>query len=384
MHHDPGTTKGSQAGGAVQAEPTASAMPGVGLAQGQEAAPPVTDTSLKSVDEQMLKSTEATQTSVLSSVTSDSGPIGDSKPSISKSEPSASNPPQASSTEAIHGVKKGSVLMLTGSTGTSKFLGIPHLKEMVYENRMSYAMRHGYEMMWANFTTYNLTSDAPMYWNKIPILQEAFLRYPEVEWLWWMDLDMIIMNHSLSMWDHLLSREGMARNVVLDEVLKQPGGHDSAWHTPASYNYDDVNFIISSGGWGMNIGNFLIRRSQWANWLLDLWVEPLYIGQKWTFPENDGWTHMYRHHPIVRQHTICTNQRALNAYPQYNSLGEHWHEGDHTIHFAGCGGWSGCEGAWHKYWDKRELYDVPATMRKQLEDGTAKIENVQKGIGLPS
>lgn len=37
----------------------------------------------------------------------------------------------------------GEVVMVTASTGTNGFLGIPGLKEMIYENRMSYAHRWG-------------------------------------------------------------------------------------------------------------------------------------------------------------------------------------------------------------------------------------------------
>ncbi|KAL8733721.1 MAG: hypothetical protein Q9166_001914 [cf. Caloplaca sp. 2 TL-2023] len=289
----------------------------------------------------------------------------------------------ASSSSSGEGPNAGKVVMVTASSGTGGFLGIPHMKERVYENRMSYADRHGYELMWANISTYNLSHDEPIYWNKIPVLQEAFIRYPDAEWLWWMDMDIIIMNHSLSLWDHVLSPEGMARNAVLDTVINKPGGGASGWKTPPSYNYSEVNFMIASGGWGMNIGNFFMRRSYWSQWVLDLWIDPMYVKAFTTFPENDGWTHMYRHHPIVQKHTVCTNQRALNAYPAYNPLGEHWQPGDHSVHFAGCGANAKCPGYWDEYWEKRESYEVPAFVKQKLEDGTAEIENIQKGIGLP-
>ena len=187
--------------------------------------------------------------------------------------------------------------MVTASSGTRGFQGIPHLKEMVYENRLSYAHRHGYEHMWANITSYNLPNGEPIYWNKIPILQEAFARYPKAEWVWWMDLDIIIMNQSLSMWDHVLSPEGMAHNAVLDKPINKPGGGLSGWKTPATYNYSEVNFLIASGGWGMNVGNFLMRRSQWSDWLLDLWIEPFYIEKGWIFPV--CYPHFHQAEPVV-------------------------------------------------------------------------------------
>lgn len=280
-------------------------------------------------------------------------------------------------------LKKGSVVMVTASTGTGGFLGIPNLKEMVYENRMTYANKWGYNLMWANFTSYSLPNGEPIYWNKIPVLQEAFVRYPEAEWIWWLDIDIIIMNVSLSLYDHVLSREGMARNAVLDQDINKPGGGPSGWKTPATYDYDQVKFIINSGGWGMNVGNFIMRRSEWSDWLLDFWIDPLYIKEKWVLPENSGWTHMFNYHPIVRRYTVCTTQRAMNAYPEYNPLGTHWQPGDHSIHFAGCGNHTKCPGEWNKYWNLREKYVVPGFIEQQLKHGTAEIENIQKGVGVP-
>lgn len=274
-------------------------------------------------------------------------------------------------------------MMVTASAGTGGMQGIPNLKEMVYENRMTYANKWGYEHMWANITSYSLSNGEPVYWNKIPVLQEAFARYPEVEWVWWLDLDIIIMNMSLSLGDHVLSTEGMARNAAVDEIIRAPGGGPSGWKTPKTYDYNEVNFMIASGGWGMNVGNFLMRRSDWSDWLLDLWIEPLYIKENWIFPENDGWTHMYRNHAIVRKHTLCTHQRALNAYPEFNPNGAHWQPGDHSIHFAGCGNHSRCPGEWNKYWNLRENYTVPDILKQKLRDGSAEIENIQKGVGLP-
>ena len=39
--------------------------------------------------------------------------------------------------------RPGEVVLVTASSGTNGFQGVPHVKEMVYENRMSYAHRHG-------------------------------------------------------------------------------------------------------------------------------------------------------------------------------------------------------------------------------------------------
>ena len=320
-----------------------------------------------------LSSTTISSASTLSTATADTAPAPSSTLSTSGPSDTASTSKRPD---------YGKVVMVTASSGTHGFLGIPRLKEMVYENRVSYAHRHGYEHMWANMSSYNLSHGEPIYWNKIPILQEAFARYPQAEWVWYLDIDIIIMEHSLSLWDHVLSSEGMARNAALDVPIHGPGGGLTGSNTPATYNYSDVNFIISFDHWGMNTGNFLMRRSEWSDWLFDVWIEPFYIAQGWIFPDQDGWSHMFRHHPIVRKHTVCMKQRALNAYPSYNALGEHWQPGDHIVHFAGCGDKPTCPDRWYEYWPLREEYEVPASIKQKLQDGTAEIENVQKGVGL--
>ncbi|KAJ5681655.1 uncharacterized protein N7477_001595 [Penicillium maclennaniae] len=40
---------------------------------------------------------------------------------------------------------KKKVVMVTGSSGTNRMLGMPHIKEMIYENRKTYAEKHGFD-----------------------------------------------------------------------------------------------------------------------------------------------------------------------------------------------------------------------------------------------
>ncbi|KAL9037923.1 MAG: hypothetical protein Q9214_005489 [Letrouitia sp. 1 TL-2023] len=264
--------------------------------------------------------------------------------------------------------------MLTTSSGGSAFQSISGLKEMVYENRMTYAQRWGYDFMWANITSYDFGAKA--YWNKSPILQDAFHRFPDVEWVWWLDLDIIIMNQSLDLQTHVLSNEAMLRSLDVDGIIYTTNHQPTEMKTATSFNPD---ILIANGGWGMNVGSFLLRRSYWTDWLLEMWADPLAIKQDWVFPENDGWTHLYRHHKIVRDATGPTKQRVLNPYHPKNPNGAHWEQGDLLVHFAGCGGKPICKDYWHEMWELREKAPVPESVRKDLADGTAKIETFEKG-----
>ncbi|CAL5875153.1 uncharacterized protein PFLUO_LOCUS9457 [Penicillium psychrofluorescens] len=273
--------------------------------------------------------------------------------------------------------------MVTATSGSGRILTLPNIKEQAYENRMTYAKKHGLEFMWANMTSYNLPHGEGLVWNKIPIIKEAFDRFPDAEWVWWVDIDMIIMNMTTNVYDHVLSRDGMARNVLLDKMISGAGGGDLGYRTPATYNYEDINFVISEDRWGMVAGTFFMRRSYWTTWLLDMWLEPLFVEKNWVFAENDAWTHMWMYHDIVRNHSVCVNQRSLNSYPSTNGLGQSWQPGDFLIHFAGCNGGGECPNDWKRYWNMRERVEVPMSVQNKLADGTAEIENVQQGVDMP-
>lgn len=176
-----------------------------------------------------------------------------------------------------------------------------------------------------------------IYWNKIPIIQDTFARFPNAEWIWWLDLDIILMTPSVDIHTHLLTPDGMLRNLLINESIVGVGGGPLGFSTLINPDPANMNFIIAQDHWGQNVGSFLMRRCSWTDWVLEMWADPLATEQPWTFPENDGWTHLFVNHQIVRDHVAIVNQRALNAYPSYNPLGEPWELGDLLVHFAGCG-----------------------------------------------
>ncbi|MCJ1347682.1 hypothetical protein MMC31_005911 [Peltigera leucophlebia] len=249
---------------------------------------------------------------------------------------------------------------------------------MVYENRMSWANRWGYEFMWANISSYD--HGEHVVWNKIPILKEAFARFPQAKWLYWLDIDIIIMTPSINLHDHVLTQAGLNKNGAFGKELGRVGGGSSGYTTPTTVDESKVNFIISSDHWGMNAGTFLMRRSDWTDWLLDMWDDPLYIKADWVMKENQAWTHMFTNHEIIRNHTAHIAQKGLNSYPSYNFLGEHWSEGDLLVHFAGCGGSPKCAKNWDDMWVQREDYIVPDFVKDELASERAKIENIQMGV----
>ncbi|CAF9923710.1 MAG: hypothetical protein GOMPHAMPRED_003428 [Gomphillus americanus] len=277
------------------------------------------------------------------------------------------------------GLKRGELVMIVASSGNGGYLGVPGVREMVYENRMSYADRWGHEFMWANMSRYNFSKTA---WNKIPIIQDAHIRYPQAKWFWWLDFDAIIVNGSLDIYDHVLSSKAIAQNLLFDKDIPRVGGGSSGFRTPAVMKPEDVNMLISFDNWGMNTGSFLMRRCGWTDMVLEIWADPVAVEKDWIFFDQDGWVHLYQHNEFVRKYTGVVKQRSFNGYAKSNPLGAQWQSGDYVVHFAGCGSvknMTNCRNNWQSYWEKRDNYTTPGWILEQIKTGTAPIESVQKG-----
>ena len=192
------------------------------------------------------------------------------------------------------------------------------------------------------------------------------------------------MNITVDIHSLVLSREGMTRNLLYDHMIPAIGGSPLGINTPAELDPDDVNCLITFDDWGMNTGSYLLRRGDWTDLILDLWTDPLMIEKDWTFYDQDGWVHLYKQHEIVRRHTGLLLQTSINAYNKYNLLGKHYEEGrDLLAHFPGCGGqknMTNCKNHWDEYWEMRQPYEEYPWIREQIENGTAPIEYVKKGV----
>jgi hypothetical protein len=49
---------------------------------------------------------------------------------------------------------------------------------------------------------------------------EAFAKYPSTEWVWWLDVDAIIMTPHLDLYDYLLKPEALRTRLIAGEVIK--------------------------------------------------------------------------------------------------------------------------------------------------------------------
>lgn len=126
---------------------------------------------------------------------------------------------------------------------------------------------------------------------------------------------------------------------------------------------NSINFILSQDCAGFNLGSFFVRRSAWADRLLDVWWDPVAYEQKhmdWAHKEQDALEQLYRNQAWIRAHVGFAPQRMINSFPpgacsdNGNDTRVHYdqHDRDFVVNMAGCEWGRDCWGEMYNY---REL-----------------------------
>lgn len=109
-------------------------------------------------------------------------------------------------------------------------------------------------------STFHPEYDRDACWAKIAALKDAWVRYPDIDWIWMLDADAIIMNANIDLHDHLLSHETLKRVVLPDQEVWIPGGHkideqkDKKVRTRKDVVPEELEFLIAKDGNGIKYG----------------------------------------------------------------------------------------------------------------------------------
>ncbi|KIW09345.1 uncharacterized protein PV09_00246 [Verruconis gallopava] len=257
----------------------------------------------------------------------------------------------------IHYSPKGpdpsEVVIVTATDGKGHNGGIADILSQTAANRKSYCQYHGYNYHFVNISQYEL-DDAHPVWKKIPAIVDAFNTYPKAQWVFFLDLDAIIMSPKQDLNSLVLSHAGMSKALDF-------GGqyHGSEWTPLGVYmpemhdvKFEDLDMLVAQDHNGVNAGSFFLRRSKFSQWLLDMWADPFFMRMNWPGQEQDTLLHFIKHHKVFRQHLGLIKQRTANAYVEGNEAMK-WQPGDLVIHFAGCWVDDKCQEWWQEFWSKR-------------------------------
>ena len=217
---------------------------------------------------------------------------------------------------------------------------------------------------------------------------------------WWLDVNTWIMEYSISLqkhiFDHLNSVTYRDINVYnplnianpltgfyLDELDRSPAGDKD----PSS-----INLVLSQDCSGFSLGSFFIRRSLWADRLLDTMWDPVMYEQKhmdWEHKEEDALEYLYTKQPWVRNNVAFAPQRMINSFP-LGACGDvfnetfHYEESgrDFVVNMAGCQFGRDCWGELREYRDQSDWLN--RTKWQQFKDGVSYLFTKAFGKRKPS
>lgn len=198
--------------------------------------------------------------------------------------------------------------------------------QMIKNNRNDYATRHGYRNFYTNTSTYeHLTAASPASWAMVPALRHALTLYPDVDYLWALDANALIMTPELSLYQHIF--EPLPGLMRKDIPIVPP---DSVIHTFSHLQPSQVYLILAQDRDNLAHSSLILRntaripvargmpKDSWTTYFLDAWFDPLYRAYAFQRAEKHALEHIVQWHPTVLAKVAIVGQRQLNSYNYQN------------------------------------------------------------------
>jgi hypothetical protein len=268
------------------------------------------------------------------------------------------------------GPKPHEIVFVTASDGKGHNGGIEDILGHTARNRKAYCDYHGYNYHFVNISKFDLGDVHPV-WKKIPAIVDAFNTFPEAQWLFFLDLDAIIMNPRHDLSTLVLSHKGMQKALDFGGQWTGPERAPLGTFMQEDTDLTNLDMLIAQDQNGVNAGSFFLRRSKYTQWLLDMWADPFFKKMNRFGQEQEAILHFVKHHKTFREHTGMLKQRVANAYSE-GDLNMAWQEGDLVVHFAGCWVPGNCNERWQAFWGMRQ--EIEFSKSTNTTDTAASIE----------
>ncbi|CAI4217311.1 unnamed protein product [Parascedosporium putredinis] len=203
--------------------------------------------------------------------------------------------------------------------------------ETVKENRKSYAKLHGYETFFAHVGDYDLLG-SPMSWTKIVAMRHALNKFPNCQYIWFLTQDAFIMNPAVSIHKDIMASDKLENLMIRNQPVALP---DSIIKTYSHLKPENVDVVVTQDFEGMSADSLIIRNSEWAEFFLDSWYDPLYRSYNFQKAETHALEHIAQWHPTILSKLALVPQSTLNSYSRA-TLGAKYSTGDFVVRFAGC------------------------------------------------
>ena len=173
-------------------------------------------------------------------------------------------------------------------------------------------------------------------------------QYPTSEWFWYLDQakplrevwaqvngqNAIIMNPSIPLHTHYLSSASLTARPLRDVPVFPP---EATVRTPTlrTQPVSQISLILSHGGGILHTGSIILRRGDYADFLLDSWNDPLVRSYGFPGEAHQALEHLVQWHSTILEGLAVMPKRSLLSFGVAAGDDEQYHEGDFVVHLDG-------------------------------------------------
>ncbi|KAK1754595.1 family 34 putative glycosyltransferase [Echria macrotheca] len=203
--------------------------------------------------------------------------------------------------------------------------------DMIKDNRIKYAEKHGYQVFFTRVGDYDLKG-APPSWTSVVAMRHALTKFPDCHFLWFLDQNSFVMNPKLSIEDYVMKSSRLEALMIKDYPVVPP---DSIIKTFSHLTGQDVDFVVTQDKEGLSAGSFIVRNGEWARFFLETWFDPLYRSYNFQKAETHALEHIVQWHPTILARLALVDQRTINSYSK-GGKGAEYQPGDLAVRFSDC------------------------------------------------
>ena len=225
----------------------------------------------------------------------------------------------------------------------------------VKADREAYCAQHGCQVVFKDADDYVPSAAAGSLsdvWAKLPVLREVLEEYKgRAEWIWLLDSDAIIMDHSTDVVTAFLTERRLDSLMQRDAPIVPP---DSIIRTPREATPSEVSFVISHDHAGISTRSFVLRNDDYSRFLLEFWNSPLYRAYNFDRQEQSALEHVLQWHYTILARTALLPKKSLASYGEVAPQDVHYEDGDFVVALHDCHALGrSCEREFDRYYGKR-------------------------------
>ena len=143
------------------------------------------------------------------------------------------------------------------------------------------------------------------------------------------------MNPSIPLHTHYLSPASLLA-LPLRDVPVFPPETTIRTLTLRAQPISQIGLILSHGGGILHTGSIILRRGDYAKFILDSWNDPLVRSYGFAGEDHQALEHLVQWHPTTLEGLAVMPKRSLLSFGIASGDDEQYHEGDFVVHLDGC------------------------------------------------